>query len=207
MNWKPRLKVRHKITMNRIKGISQFEIHIDNNRTTFLPGQKVEGHVALKLDEELALSTLKVRFTGKVMTYLQRSNSGIANENSTVTMFKDFTNFLEESTSSTVAAGEHIYPFQFRMPPTSLPAPFKGPYGIVKYELTGICQRPRSERLVITQNLSVPSTRDVNDQELQSEHISKLSGRCGGWFWNVGHFDVTATIPKLGFTSGNFLFI
>jgi len=190
--------------MNCIKGISQFEIHIDNERTTFLPGQKVEGYVALKLDEPLALSTLKIRFTGKVSTYLQRNNSGIANEHSTVTMFKELTNLLlDNGAFHTLEAGEHIYPFQFRMPPTSLPASFVGPYGVVEYELMGICQRPRSERLVVTVNLSVPSTRDVNDEDLQLENIVKLKGRCGSWFWNVGYYDVAVRIPKIGYTSGN----
>jgi Arrestin (or S-antigen), N-terminal domain len=187
--------------MNRIKGISRFEIHIENDRTTFLPGQKVEGFIALKLDEEMALSTLKIRFTGKVITYLQRTNSGIANENSTVTMFKDFTNFLE-GVVPTLSAGEHIYPFQFRMPPTTLPASFVGPYGMIKYELMGICQRPGAERLVITSNLSVPSSRDSNDEDLQLGNIVQMSGSCGRWFWNVGNFHIIAKTPKLGYTSG-----
>ncbi len=59
-----------------VRGVDRFEIHLDDNRTLFLPGQKIEGHVALKMDDELVVTTLKIRFTGKVITYLQKDNVG-----------------------------------------------------------------------------------------------------------------------------------
>lgn len=123
-------------------------------------------------------------------------------------MFKDYTNFLgEHRTSETIQVGEHTYPFQFRMPPTSLPASFEGPYGQIKYELTAIAQKPRSEKLVSSIILTVPSTRDVHDEELLVQHTHKAEGKAGRFWFKSGHFDIKASLPKTGYNSGTCLFL
>lgn len=55
---------------------STFEIHFDDNRTIFIPGQKIEGYIVLNVTETVRLSVLKVKFTGLISTYLAKNNEG-----------------------------------------------------------------------------------------------------------------------------------
>jgi hypothetical protein len=112
--------------------ITNFEIQLDNNRTCFIPGQKVEGFISLDISKPILVELLRVRIVGKVSTFLS-SNGGdsqnelsIVNETSTLTLFKDFTNLVGDLTDPVqVETGDYVYPFSFRLPNSSLPCTFK----------------------------------------------------------------------------------
>ena len=55
---------------------STFEIHFDDNRTIFIPGQKIEGYIVLTVTETVRLSILKIKFNGLISTYLAKNNEG-----------------------------------------------------------------------------------------------------------------------------------
>ncbi|KAJ3261339.1 Arrestin domain-containing protein 4 [Boothiomyces macroporosus] len=185
--------------------VQVFELQFDNQRTLFLPGQKVEGFVNLQLSAPTNITLLRARITGKVTTHLQKGNAGISNENSTITMFKDFNNLIGDGNMNTVPieieAGEHVYPFEFRLPPTNLPASFEGPFGSVKYMITAVLLKSGYKKQTVSSEIVVPSTRDVGASELAESVSIKKDGYAGLLFWRSGYFSVTASIPKGGFTS------
>ena len=53
-----------------------FEIHFDDQRTLFVPGQKIEGFLVLNVKERVQLSILKLSFKGIITTYLAKDNEG-----------------------------------------------------------------------------------------------------------------------------------
>ena len=53
-----------------------FDIKFDNNRTLFVPGQKIEGFIVLTLKETVKLSVLKLKFNGIISTYISKNNEG-----------------------------------------------------------------------------------------------------------------------------------
>jgi hypothetical protein len=57
--------------------IQRFEIHMDDNRNLFIPGQKVEGHISLLLGQSTKVQRLRIRFYGKVITHLHRTEEGL----------------------------------------------------------------------------------------------------------------------------------
>ncbi|KAJ3324421.1 Coiled-coil domain-containing protein 17 [Boothiomyces sp. JEL0866] len=185
--------------------VEVFELQFDNQRTLFLPGQKVEGFVSLKLGAKTNITLLRVRFTGKVITHLQKGNAGISNENSTITMFKDFTNLIGDGNMNSlpmeIEGGDHVYPFEFRLPPTNLPASFEGPFGSVKYMITAVLVKSGYKKQIINSEIVVPSTRDVGASDLAESVSIKKDGYAGLLFWKSGYFSVTASIPKRGFAS------
>lgn len=188
-----------------VKQVTQFEVHFDNERTLFIPGQKIEGYVALALNSSLDINHLRIRFYGKVVTHLHKSDDGyallirIANENSTITMFKDFNDLVGGTTLQT---GEYVYPFNFRMPSTSLPASFGGSYGRVQYTISASLKPKNKQKSVLFKTLTVPSTRDAADQDLQDPVNETVKGLAGAFWWKNGYFEVEASLPKRGFTSG-----
>ncbi|KAJ1545882.1 hypothetical protein HK096_005818, partial [Nowakowskiella sp. JEL0078] len=162
------------------KYITNFCIELNNNRTVFLPGQNIEG-------PSIKLKLLRLR----------RSTS-------TVTIFKDLLTVLGSTLISDpeveVTAGEYSFPFSFRVPPASLPASFEGFNGYVRYEVTAILVREKHSHRTCSVLITVPSTVDASENEYQCP--MGINTRLPvGLFWNMGHIDVNASIPKKAFAS------
>ncbi|KAI8900078.1 hypothetical protein BC833DRAFT_537233 [Globomyces pollinis-pini] len=195
--------------------IRQFELHLDNSRTLFLPSQKVEGYIALNLKKPLNVTLIRARFHGKVVTHLQKNDdvTQLNTEHSSITMFKDFTNLVGDGASyglHNIPAGDRmplnyltldVFPFEFRLPATNLPASFKGPFGSISYIVTAVVCIPNYQKQIIEMPITVPSTRDVLDPELQEPVSIEKNGYSGSFWWKSGHFDVIVSIPKKAFAS------
>ncbi|KAJ1328601.1 hypothetical protein BSLG_010333 [Batrachochytrium salamandrivorans] len=177
----PQLDERSRQPSNRIRAslarqpsIESFSIHLDEDRTTFLPGQRIDGHVRLSLTHLCKIKLLRVRFTGLIVTHTQKRRNGKSNSNdqqSVVFLFREIFNHIGSTQPNDspvdLDAADHIFPFSFRVPPTSLPASFLGPYGEIRYEVTCILLPFNSTKRVESIPITIPSTRDVNTPELQ----------------------------------------
>ncbi|KAH6568761.1 hypothetical protein BASA62_005260 [Batrachochytrium salamandrivorans] len=211
----PQLDERSRQPSNRIRAslarqpsIESFSIHLDEDRTTFLPGQRIDGHVRLSLTHLCKIKLLRVRFTGLIVTHTQKRRNGKSNSNdqqSVVFLFREIFNHIGSTQPNDspvdLDAADHIFPFSFRVPPTSLPASFLGPYGEIRYEVTCILLPFNSTKRVESIPITIPSTRDVNTPELQEPKTIDLVCGAGRFWWKSGHIDVHASLSRHGFTS------
>ncbi|KAJ3096652.1 Arrestin domain-containing protein 4 [Phlyctochytrium planicorne] len=184
--------------------ISLFEIGLDDNRTIFLPGQRLEGHVCLNVTEPITVRILRVRFSGTVSTRLSRKEHSLSSGSSTTVLFKELQTMLGspgEDERVRLEPGEYVYPFSFRVPLTSLPASFEGNFGRVKYEITAILARPTSGLKTCHAVVTIPSTVDSADAEYQEPVESKALIPVGFWLWRTGHMNVSLSIPKGAYSS------
>ena len=55
------------------KSCSLFELGLEDNKTTFLPGQRVAGQLALKLTRETSVQLLRIRFIGYISSNKKQS--------------------------------------------------------------------------------------------------------------------------------------
>ena len=184
------------------KFVKMLELQLDNNRTIYIPGQKVEGHVALALSRPLIVKYLKIRFQGKVVTNLYKKDL-IVNESSSVTMFKNHEYLLGDSTNKPVfvQGDEHVYPFQFRMPGAALEASFESDYGYVRYSLDVILEtmeKKYSKGVV----LSIPSSKNSQNTDYDIGPLVTTQGRVGlgKWFGN-GFYSIVASLPRKAYSS------
>ncbi|KAJ3338450.1 Arrestin domain-containing protein 4, partial [Kappamyces sp. JEL0680] len=166
----------------------------------------VEGHLALNLCRPTRFTMLKIRFMGKVSSYLEKDNRGLINETSGITMFKEFTDCLTDELAyngpgQEFAEGEHIFPFSFRMPPSSLPPSFLGDYGSIKYDVTALLQIPKVSRHSITKELTVPSSRDISTPDYQMDVSKSCDAFAGSLWWKSGYFSINVRLPKTGYSS------
>lgn len=60
--------------IREISVLSQFDVQLADNKTTFLPGQRIEGFVSVKLNTPFDIRLLRVRFCGVVATHLQKAD-------------------------------------------------------------------------------------------------------------------------------------
>ncbi|KAJ3054282.1 Arrestin domain-containing protein 4, partial [Quaeritorhiza haematococci] len=148
---------------------------------------------------------LRIRFTGSVGTQLFRRDPSMTSQSSTVTIFKDIHTCLGsaslEDPPVAIEPGEHIFPFSFRVPPTSLPASFEGVYGQVRYQVSAVLVRPGHVNRTISVPLTIPSTLDASDAEYRDGVDGSASGPVGFWLWKSGHIDLAVSMPKAAYGS------
>ncbi|KAJ1529012.1 hypothetical protein HK096_009718, partial [Nowakowskiella sp. JEL0078] len=184
------------------KVITKFCIELNNNRTVFLPGQKVEGNAKLHLSTSVKLKLIRLRFSGSVLSSLCKDTSSLSRSTSFLTIFKDMLTVLGSAVLSDpeveIVVGEHNFPFSFRVPPASLPASFEGFNGYVRYEVTAILVREEHSNRTCSVLITVPSTVDASENEYQCP-VRMNTNLPGGLFWNMGHINVNTSIPKKAF--------
>ncbi|KAJ3087655.1 hypothetical protein HDU96_004406, partial [Phlyctochytrium bullatum] len=166
------------------KKIAQFVVGFDNNRTIFMPGQRVEGHVSLSLNEPIVVRILRLRFAGTVMTRTSKNENSISAATTTTVIFKELSTVLGapgEDERIQLEAGEHVYPFTFRVPLSNLPASFDGNFGRIRYEVTAILARPQSNLKTASAYLTIPSTTNASDPEFRDPRTVSLSIPVGLW--------------------------
>ncbi|KAJ3213817.1 hypothetical protein HDU67_002411 [Dinochytrium kinnereticum] len=186
------------------KTVSQFDIGLDNNRTTFVPGQRIEGHVSLTLTEHTPIRMLRLRFLGKVTTRTSRKEHFLSSASSVNVFFKELQTILGGPTGedrTILDPGEHVFPFSFRVPLSNLPASFEGSFGNIRYEITATLSRPNISSKTRSTIVTIPSTIDASDAQYQTPFDVKASVQAGYWLWKTGYLNASLSIPKSAYSS------
>ncbi|KAI8922243.1 hypothetical protein DFJ77DRAFT_424827 [Powellomyces hirtus] len=188
------------------KNIRRFDIEIEGNKTTFLPGQQIKGKIVLALEDVCPVKLLRIRFSGIIQTQMFKTETSITNQNtSTITLFKELETFLgtilPNAEPEMLERGEHHFPFVFRVPPAQLPASFEGRSGRVRYEIAAVLARPGNLNKLIHCPITVPSTLDSTDLDMLERCQAGDGAPVGRWFWKSGHLEVVVSLPKTGYTS------
>ena len=196
---------------NKRDPVDFFTVTLDNSRTIYLPGQRVEGVVSISFKHPTAVRLLRVRISGHISTQLSKHDVSPTNVLSLMTLFKDVCNLGETGTSENplmeFPAGESVFPFAFRLPASALPASFDGAYGRIHYEVTAVLLLPpgfsTTTKRVISIPITIPSTVSETTHDLSREvqETGSLSTYSWGLFKN-GHIDILAKLSKEGFNSG-----
>ncbi|KAJ3002387.1 Arrestin domain-containing protein 3, partial [Thoreauomyces humboldtii] len=172
-------------TRSKRNPLTKFAIELEDNKTTFLPGQQIKG---------------------RVVTQLYKTETSVTNSNtSTITLFKELETFIGSiqpaPAPEELARGEHHFPFVFRVPPAQLPASFEGRNGRVKYEVAAVLARPGQINKLVHCVITIPSTLDSSDLDMLERCEAGTGAPVGLWFWKSGHLAVTVSLPKTGFSS------
>jgi hypothetical protein len=196
---------------NKRDPVDFFTVTLDNSRTIYLPGQRVEGVVSISFKRPTSVRLLRVRISGHISTQLSKHDVSPTNVLSLMTLFKDICNLGETGTSENplieFPEGESVFPFAFRLPASALPASFDGAYGRIYYEVTAVLLLPpgssTTTKRVISIPITIPSTVSETTHDLTREvqETGSISTFSWGLFKN-GRIDIHAKLPKEGFNSG-----
>ncbi|KAI8588868.1 hypothetical protein BDZ88DRAFT_396686 [Geranomyces variabilis] len=186
--------------------LRRFAIEVDDDKTTFMPGQQIKGRVVLALEDMCSIKLLRIRFSGIVQTQLYKTETSVTNQNtSTITLFKELETFigtiLPGAEPEVLERGEHHFPFVFRVPAAQLPASFEGRCGRVRYEVACVLARPGNLNKLIHCPVTIPSTLDSSDLDMLERCQATDGAPVGRWFWKSGHLEVACSLPKTGYTS------
>lgn len=154
-----------------------FNIELDNNRTIYLPGQRIEGHVAIGFSSSTRVKLIRVRVSGTISTQVYKNSSAAGNQLSSMVLFKDYVNLggtgNMEGELIDVGFGESVFPFSFRLPLSALPASFTGAYGRVKYEISAVLIAPGLSKQIITIPITIPSTIPNTNDSFSNPVVSE----------------------------------
>lgn len=145
---------------------------------SFHPGEVIYGDVYLKATDELTLREIRVEFYGEAkVNWTETAKSGRVRKR---LGFLDYTNdehYLniavtvygkapgQSGPNPVLNAGEHSFPFEFRLPEENLPSTFVGKNGYVKYWLKAILDRPWKDDKAVAEAFTVLERVDVNQAE------------------------------------------
>jgi hypothetical protein len=71
----------------------------------------------------------------------------------------------------------------------------------VKYEITATIKKNRSQQKMVSREITVPSTKDVQDLELRRAFKGQKKVMTGSLIWKSGYFNVKFSVPKSGYNS------
>lgn len=123
--------------------LRKFEIVLSNAEVVYFPGQCVQGHLVVELEEEMKMKGIFLNCHGKgQVVWKQGKHHVSATENYINVTLKLFGNDPQSSNDVTLNAGNHAFPFQILLP-VNAPGSFEGQQGcFVRYTLKATIDRP-----------------------------------------------------------------
>ncbi|XP_046574462.1 arrestin domain-containing protein 3-like [Haliotis rubra] len=132
-----------------------FTITLDNPQRVYSPGQCLQGHLTLELDEEMEMKGIQLQLIGGArVKWSESCSKGVGMARRTVTKhyvandnyFNDELVLFgkatgEDGDNASLSAGRYTYPFQYKLPP-GIPSSFEATLGRVRYWLKGTITKP-----------------------------------------------------------------
>ncbi|KAF2900137.1 hypothetical protein ILUMI_06055 [Ignelater luminosus] len=115
------------------------KIRLDNYNNACYPGQTLVGKVECMLTSEETIRAIRIKFKGRAKTQWSANKKTYTGED---IYFDQLFNLVGGDQDLTIPAGTHSYPFSYILPNTSLPSPFSGTCGNVKYKIKVTVDRP-----------------------------------------------------------------
>lgn len=188
---------------NQPSPITQFSLKFHDDKTIFLPGQRVDGFLSVVFSEPTQIRSIRVKIIGTIVT--SELDNGIP---SRTTLFKDILTVFGSSNHTgptTHLNNENVFPFSFQIPPYALPPSYKSalsfPRAQVKYEVGAILIRPTHPHLTTYNEFTIPSTMNSLDSEYKEGMNMQAKINLGKLWYKKGHMEIVFSIPKGAYSS------
>lgn len=152
--------------------VDVFQVAFRDAKTTFFPGEVINGTLNLKVNSELKLRGIRLEFHGAANVFLssgdQRRKRPANSEvyiDLVATLFGKAPD--ETGENPVLQPGEYNFPFQFHTPAQNLPTSVEGNFGHVRYWLKASIDRPWRFDITTKSVFTVIEYVDINaDEEL-----------------------------------------
>ncbi|XP_072169051.1 arrestin domain-containing protein 3-like [Diadema setosum] len=196
-----------------------FEVLFAGNNSVFRPGDPVHGEVRIVVSEEKGdIRGIQIKFVGKSYTHWTEEE-GSGDDRRTVTYRWKIPFFKQEVTLRgagkdnsqanriTLPPGEHRFPFQFQVPVQSLPPPFEGRYGYVRYYVKAVIDRPWKFDHHTKRFFSIMTVKDLNFvPNILHSPVQTASKTVCCLCCESGPISMSARIDKCGYAPGEYIF-
>ena len=178
----------------------------------FFGGQTIQGHVEINCFETISnvkIVHVKLKGLGKVHWKSKkegRNQTGYHHHRN----LEEYINHDVVVHQGSLAAGNHVLPFSFLLPP-NLPSSFEGQHGHIRYFIEAKMGRSGLSGLVTfnkrkIQFITINSIADLNViEKASSPQINSKIKTFGCLCCTSGPISVTVRIPRNGYTPGEFI--
>ncbi|XP_046380703.2 arrestin domain-containing protein 3-like isoform X3 [Haliotis rufescens] len=154
-----------------------FAITLNNTQGVYYPGQFLEGHVTVELNEGMKMRGIRLQFYGgAIVRWSERHSTGSGKNRRTVTRYYSAheTYFNHElvlfgkasgqgGDNPTLSSGSYTYPFRYQLP-NELPSSFEGSVGRIRYWLNGTIDKPWKFDHTTKRAFTVVNLLDLNTE-------------------------------------------
>nr|XP_054762813.1 arrestin domain-containing protein 3-like [Lytechinus pictus] len=199
-------------------GIKIFEVLFAGNESVYKPGEILTGQVRIACDKREEIRCIRLSFAGRSFSDWTESEGAGENRN-TVRYTSDHYFFNEEmivrgagkdgpAADRITLNGEHVIPFQFQIPNASLPPPFEGFHGYVRYFVKVTLDRPWKFDQHTEKFFSILTTKDLN---YEPDVLVPLSNQVEKTVCCLccasGPIVLKGIIDKRGYVPGEYIFV
>ena len=200
------------------RGLRDFSIDFDSPQLVYYPGQTINGHVQLDIDQTVDVESLIVTFLGKASTHWSESHGVGKNQLRNVDLYgkhiivKTATCLLHANDEElgamvySLPSGSHEYQFSFSLPTENIPSTFEGEFGYIRYILKAKLLRPGKDATV-KRAVVVNELIDANNEIYASGDNGETFQESKGFCVLLGHFHMTVDINRKCYSPGETMFI
>uniref|UniRef100_A0A182Q197 Arrestin C-terminal-like domain-containing protein n=1 Tax=Anopheles farauti TaxID=69004 RepID=A0A182Q197_9DIPT len=183
----------------------------NSTQGAYLSGQRLTGHVQLKLTEAKKFNEISLRIVGYTNVHWSqkrgqgrhRRTVGYSAKRDHLSSVKVLVESQHSGTPTELPAGEHIYEFACDLPP-HLPTSFEGSYGHCRYTAQVVMDRPWKFNLTYRVGFTVIQPLDLNAQSPAIRVPTRMEDArvfcCA--FWRTKPLYVRVTVPYTGYVPG-----
>lgn len=153
--------------------LTEFSITLANPQAVYFPGQNVQGHVTVVLNDAMKMRGVRLKFHGGANVHWTEQHSTGSGKNrrtetrhyrATETYFNhEMLLFGPGNDSTHLQAGHHTFPFSYNLPVTC-PSSYESHVGQVRYVLNGTIDKPWKFDHHTKKMITVLSLLDLNAQ-------------------------------------------
>ena len=148
--------------------VDVYTIKFDENKTTYLPGEWVKGHILLRVNERFKINTHLLELNGYASVYWTETRTETDSDGKSTTVTDSYSNhqtIISKSWSfegeAYLESGQKIYRFEFQLPIVCPPS-YSSSTGNIVYELKGKIDRSWALNKKTDVRFSVLSDLDLN---------------------------------------------
>ncbi|XP_071103882.1 arrestin domain-containing protein 3-like [Haliotis cracherodii] len=186
----------------------KFEVVFSPTQAIYYPGQTIQGHLTVELNDTMKMRGIRLRFQGKAeVEWTEGSGDNEEEYSEKEQYFKD--DILLDGRGSDASgaklhlpAGRHTYPFTYQLP-KDIPSSFEGKYGYVRYFAKGIIDKPWKFDHETMKCFTVICPLDLNQETLATMPAKESKSKticclcC-----QSGPITATFTIDRQGYVPG-----
>ncbi|XP_046549331.1 arrestin domain-containing protein 3-like [Haliotis rubra] len=128
-----------------------FSISLNNPQAVYYPGQFLEGHVTVELNEEMKMRGIRLQFYGGAI--VRWSETHTSGKRTTVRHYSAHETYFNSELvlfgkasgqggdNPTLHAGSYTYPFRYQLR-DGIPSSFEGSFGRIRYYLNATIDKP-----------------------------------------------------------------
>lgn len=181
-----------------------FAVTFAENKQVYQPGETIFGALLLNTDKELTLRGVRVELHGLGHVRIRSGKVTYERKETYLALQAILLGRgpFQGGENLTLQPGNYSFPFQFPLPPRSLPTSFEGVYGSIRYWIHAVADRPWRADLKFDSPLFIVERVQIRDPALLQPSLKHKDRNLGLVCCPAGQLFARARIDRSAYCPG-----